>query len=236
MKHLKLASIFAACTWCISGAMAENLDIPDALWATFSQNDKFSISAAFDVNLLPAMSFGTIIDAQTLDSSTHGTNGGAVLGSAFASAAYVDSSFKGNYNYSAKKDIGAAILGGMLGSAIDRAPVVSFRTKYTVRFHDGSIGYVEDTTETPFRHSLGVCVRLSPLRQANQGLCSMTKDSVLATISGKERQTAQVELNLPNIIPSVNTDEDTKVLCIIGNNPPTYLSKQLCDATGGKMK
>lgn len=160
MKRLKLASISAAFIWYISGAMAENLDMPDALWATFSQKEKFSISAAFDVNLLPAMSFGTIIDAQTLDSSTRGTNGGAALGSAFASAAYVDSSFKGSYNYSAKKDIGAAILGGMLGSAMDRAPVVSFRTKYAVRFQDGSVGYVEDTTETPFRHSLGVCVLL----------------------------------------------------------------------------
>ena len=232
MKYFASVALGLICITYVQLAISDTLEIPSALWSTLSQSEKFTVSNAFDINLITAMSFGLIIDAQTFDSSTRGTSGGAQLGSAFASAAYIDSAFKNEFNYSAKKDIGVSLLGAMLGSAADSAPDSVFRTRYSIQLQEGNIQYVVETTSSPFRHSIGICVLLSPLRQASQGLCGMTKTDLLAAVAKDKRPIRAT--STPSIItPIANEEDQIKVLCSIGANSATLLPKSICLTMGG---
>ena len=225
------------CCWCLLAqpVYGASFDIPEVLWNSLTAKEKSHVSNALEVNLVSTASMGVILDVQTLDQSQAGSNAGSQLGAAFGSAAYVDNAFSGdNVDYSAKKHLVVALLGGVLGSAADKAPVPSFRTRYTIKLQDGNIQQVEEETHNQFRHSVGLCVFLEPFRIINQQLCSMTKADLLAAAENKQsaRQSPQPpQTRLEQAVPAT---EDTKsVRCKIGENPVTLLSKPTCDALGG---
>lgn len=227
----------AVCCWCLLSkpAHSASFDVSEALWNNLTAKEKSQVSNALEVNLVSTASMGIIMDVQTLDQSQAGNNAGSQLGAAFGSAAYIDKSFSGgNVDYSAKKHLGVALLGGVLGSAADRAPVSSFRTRYTIKLQDGNIQHVEEETHNQFRHSVGLCVFLGPFRIINQQLCSMTKADLLAAAENK--QSAQQAPQLPQLklerAASV-VEEAITVRCKIGENSATLLPKSTCDALGG---
>ena len=236
---MKKAQIFigTVCCWCLLSQPVHSapFDVPEALWNSLTAKEKSQVSNILEVNLVSTASMGVIMDVQTLDQSQAGNNAGSQLGAAFGSAAYVDNAFSGdNVDYSAKKHLGVALLGGVLGSAADRAPVSSFRTRYTIKLQDGNIQHVEEETHNQFRHSVGLCVFLEPFRIVNQQLCSMTKADLLAAAENKQiaRQAPQPpQTKLDQAAPVA---EDTKsVRCKIGDNSATLLPKSTCDTLGG---
>lgn len=227
----------AVCCWCLLNQPVHSapFDVPEALWNNLTAKEKSQVSNALEVNLVSTATMGVIMDVQTLDQSQAGTNAGSQLGAAFGSATYVDKAFSGdNVDYSAKKHLGVALLGGVLGSAADRAPVSSFRTRYTIKLQDGSIQHVEKETPNQFRHAAGLCVFLEPFRIASQQLCSMTKADLLATAGNKQSAHQAPQLFQPKLDQALPATEDTKsVRCKVGENPVTFLPKPTCDALGG---
>jgi outer membrane lipoprotein SlyB len=121
--------------------------------------------------------FGVITDVQTLDQSTPGTSAGATLGGAVASAAYIDRSLRGN-SYSAGANLAVGLIGAMLGSAADSAPIQQYKTRYTVRLADGEVQYFDEVKSDAFRHSSGVCIHVPEITLATQNLCNQTVESV----------------------------------------------------------
>lgn len=227
----------AVCCWCLLSQPVHSapFDVPEALWNNLTAKEKSQVSNTLEVNLVSTASMGIIMDVQTLDQSQAGTNAGSQLGATFGSAAYVDKAFSGdNVDYSAKKHLGVALLGGVLGSAADRAPVSSFRTRYTIKLQDGNIQHVEEETHNQFRHSVGLCVFLEPFRIVNQQLCSMTKADLLAAAENKQsaRQALQLpQAKLEQAVPIV--EDAVTVRCKVGENSATLLPKSTCDALGG---
>lgn len=225
------------CCWCLLNQPVHSapFDVPEALWNSLTAKEKFQVSHTLEVNLVSTTLMGVIIEVQTLDQSQTGTNAGSQLGAAFGSAAYVDKAFSGdNVDYSAKKHLGVALLGGVLGSAADKAPVSSFRTRYTIKLQEGSIQYIEEQTPNQFRHAAGLCVFLEPFRIANQQLCSMTKADLLVAAENKEsaRQAPQLpQSKLEQAVPVV--EDAITVRCKVGENSATLLPKSTCDALGG---
>lgn len=236
---MKKAQIFLGSV-CCCGLLAQPVhsaafDVSEALWNGLNAKEKSQVSNALEVNLISTASMGIIMDVQTLDQSQAGTNAGSQLGAAFGSAAYVDKAFSGNnVDYSAKNHLGVALLGGVLGSAADRAPVSSFRTRYTIKLHDGNIQHVEEETHNQFRHSVGLCVFLEPFRIVNQQLCSMTKADLLVAAENKQSARQAPQLPQAKLEHAVPVAEDTiSVRCNIGENSATLLPKSTCDALGG---
>ena len=169
MVLLVLGAVTAA-----SASAQQLLKVVQPVWTALTQEEKDSVQKRFLVEVAQPESFGVIIDTQGVDESTQGTTAGAALGSAIGSAMYVDRAFN-NQNYSAKSHLGAVLLGGLLGSALDAKPVQQFHYRYAVRFLNGNINYFDVVSSDPFRHPVGVCVAVPAVFMLpDQGLCTQT--------------------------------------------------------------
>lgn len=229
----------AACCWNLLNlpVYGASFDVSEMLWNSLTAKEKIHVSNALEVDLISIASMGVIIDAQTLDHSQPGTTAGAQLGAAFGSAAYIDRAFSGSsVDYSAKKHLGVSLLGGLLGASADKAPVSSFRTRYTIKLQDGNIQQIEEETPNPFRQAVGLCVLLAPFRVANQQLCSMTKAELLVAAERKQSARQATQLPQTKLEQATPVAEDTiSVRCKIGANSATLLPKSTCGSLGGRI-
>ena len=115
--------------------------------------------------------YGTVIDNQGIDQSSPGTTGGAMVGSALGSAAYIDRAFRPGNNYSAVAQVGAGLLGALLGAQLDRRPVSQYHFRYALRQRDGEIVSSDSVQQDAFRHPIGMCLRIADLQPVSQSLC-----------------------------------------------------------------
>lgn len=152
--------------------------IKRAIWADLAEAERLAISSRWRVELLHGGRYGWIADAQTVDESTPGTTDGAVLGGALGQAAYIDRSFRPGNNYSAGVQVLAGVLGAVVGSAMDRPPTRTFRTRYHVRTEDGSMVVEDQSRSDPFRMPMSTCVELPSLSDSDPSLCSQTIEMV----------------------------------------------------------
>ncbi|WP_137106039.1 hypothetical protein [Azospirillum argentinense] len=144
------------------------------MWSALSEAEKTSLQAKYVVDVADGSRYGVIIDAQSLDESTPGTTGGAALGQAYGSALYVDNAFKGSRpSYSATDHVGAALLGALIGSAMDAPPVRQFRFRYTVRDLSGSVRQIDRVEGQPFRQPTGICIAIPSLALEAQSICDV---------------------------------------------------------------
>jgi outer membrane lipoprotein SlyB len=146
------------------------------VWKALTTEERNQIEAGYEPRIVESEGFGMIIDVQSADQSTPGTNGGAALGSAIGSAAYIDRSLRGG-NYSAGGNLALGLLGAAIGSGMDRAPTTRFQFRYTVKQGDGEVQYFDEFKSSSFRHSVGVCVLLPDLALISQQVCQQTVDS-----------------------------------------------------------
>lgn len=212
-----------------ANAVSPIVDVPSTLWKTLNAEEKSKLLAEVEVRIVEAP-FGIVMDAQSINTSTAATTAGSSLGAALGGATYVDSAFRGNgNNYSAVNHLGAMVLGGMIGSSVDTPAQASFRTRYTIKLPDNEIRYVEEITSTPFRHSVGLCILLDPIRTAPQNLCSMTKESLLAVASDPAIWKQAVSPTSSIAAPS------SQVKCKVGNNGPTFLDATICTQLSGTV-
>jgi hypothetical protein len=164
-------------------------------WLELSNLERASIQQKYVVNLIDQNSVGTIVDAQAINESTSGSNAGSSLGGAFGNAAYVDKAIRSG-NYSAKEQLGANILGAVLGSAFNTPGVARFHFRYAVKFANGEIKYIDQIKSDAFRHPLGVCVTIPALELIEQQLCSQTIQTIRATYLQSTQDTVRYEAPL----------------------------------------
>ena len=151
--------------------------ITKSIWEKLSEAEKISITTDYDIKILSPDSFGVITDVQGADQSNPGTNAGAALGGAVASAAYLDRGLRGN-NYSAGGALAIGLLGAAIGSTMDSGPSSKFQFRYTVKLGDGEIQYFDEIKSTSFRHSVGVCILVPSLTLISQKVCNQTIESI----------------------------------------------------------
>jgi len=167
-----------------SSLAAQTLTLPQHIWDSLEAGQRDVFSERYIVNVIPGSSYGIILDAQTMNESTSGTTSGSQLGAAYGSAIYVDRTFsRRNRNYSATDNLTAGIVGGMIGSLADKPPQAVYRTRYTIQDGNGGVSYVEETKADAFRHSVGLCVALSPLRLIHLDSCRITREQFLTKIN-----------------------------------------------------
>lgn len=229
--------------FCCSAASAQPaLKVSEVSWQGLSADDRAVIQQKYLVEAIGAESFGTIIDNQGADRSTPGTNGGAVLGEAIASASYIDKAF-GNGNYSAKNHLGVMLLGSLLGAALDSKPQSQYQFRYAIRLGTGSVIYQDTFSSEPFRHPVGVCVFLPAISIApEQHLCTQTTES----LRGAHIQNAQPALTSSHPIESPtstarstpsdlgsNSGLTKSVHCKVSTLAPVRTSPEKCKIING---
>nr|WP_295774113.1 hypothetical protein [Rhodoferax sp.] len=215
-------------------------------WASLSQPEKDTIQKSYLVESVGLTSFGTVIDNQGVNESTSGTNGGAALGQALANASYVDTAIRGG-NYSAKTQLGAILLGGLLGSTIDSKGTQRFHQRYAVKLGDGSIQYFDEVNSDPFRHPVGVCVTVPNVAiSPDQQLCSQTVADLRVKLLGQPSLAvptltiAAPDLNQTNSggTPShagpVVSDSTELVNCKLNSLAPVRTTAEKCSLINGR--
>ena len=147
-------------------------------WDGLSEAERSRISGQWNVTSLEPKDYGFVIDSQVLNESSSGTSGGANLGSALAQTAYIDRAIRPGNQYSATNQLTLGLVGAIVGSSVDRAPVVQYRTRYSIRFADGTIQMADDVKGDPFRLPVSMCVQYPSLDFSDQTLCLQTSETL----------------------------------------------------------
>lgn len=164
----------------VSTPSLPSIHVSKLAWNGLSESERERVQKKHAVQIYEIERFGRITDVQTVDQSTPGTSGGAMLGSAVATAGYIDHAFGGGNSYSAGAHLAIGLLGALVGSAMDKAPTKQFQTRYAVQLGDGEVEYFDEVKADAFRHAVGVCVLVPELRLAAQNLCSQTTEVIRA--------------------------------------------------------
>lgn len=227
-----------------SGVLAQpTLKVSAIAWQGLSAEDRATIQKNYVVEAVAADSFGTILDNQGVDRSTPGTNSGAVLGEAIASASYIDKAF-GDGNYSSKNHLGMMLLGGLLGSALDSKPQSQYQFRYAIRLGNGSVIYQDTFSSEPFRHPVGVCIFLPAVNIApEQHLCTQTTDSLRSAhiISSVKSPAISLSQETASFSPENSLSQGSRISekssefisCKVGSLAPVKTSSEKCKIING---
>lgn len=217
------------------------LQVSSLAWHGLTDGERDSIQSRYVVEAYAPESFGVIIDNQGADRSTPGTSAGANLGQAVADTAYIDRALDSG-DYSAKVHLGAALIGGLLGSALDSKPRSNFQFRYTIRLGNGNIVYHDAYSKDPFRHSVGVCVALPSLSiMPAQHICSQTSESLRSAHLADGQDALGSDRNAPPVTSQETTDTANiqreikvhTVSCKVGALPPVTTTETKCRIING---
>lgn len=218
-------------------ALAQSsLRVSSIAWQGLTDEERSLIQSRYIVEALAPDLFGTIIDNQSVDRSTPGTNSGSNLGQALASATYVDKAL-GSGGYSAKNHLGSMLLGGLFGSALDSKPQSQYQFRYAIRLGNGSIIYQDAFSTDPFRHSIGVCVALPNLSVLpEQHICNQTTE----TLRNAQLGVREDKIPMPGKVREVYkirpvdiTPQEERVSCKSGALPPVTTTREKCQLING---
>lgn len=225
-----------------------------AAWSGLTPEERATIQRSHVIEVRDPSSFGVIVDSQGVDESMPGTSGGARLGGAVAEASYLDNAFKPGNNYSARGQLGAAVLGSLLGSALDAQAVQRHRLRYAVKLPDGEIRVLDSVQPNRFRLPAGLCVSVPDLAQIAQGVCSHASADLrrlhLAGALGSGVANASVApppASVAAVPPEPDsgvraagadklTDPTRLVSCRTANLAPVQTTLEKCNSIGGEVK
>jgi len=183
MSAGKFGGVAVFLVYSCNAIAAEQLLVPQHFWEKLQTDQQTSLNQRYYVIPIEGHKYGSIMDAQTLNQSTPGSNFGSRVGAAYGSAAYVDHAFRGsprNWNYSATNNVTATIVGALVGSLADQPAKSLFRTRYTIKTGNGNIGYYEEAKPDVFRHSIGLCVTSNPFQPISFDVCNLTFEQFVA--------------------------------------------------------
>lgn len=159
------------------------LQVRRSVWDQLSDTEHDQLQEEQFVSVKDDNKFGRIIDRQVFDASTTGTSAGSQLGSVLGQARYLDNSIPKGTS-SATGQVGAAILGSVIGSSFDHAGSRTFVVRYAIKRLDGKVFYANKHESTSLGESLGVCVDLQA-QQVDQDICELTTESLRVSLQKK---------------------------------------------------
>jgi len=230
-------------------AVASNLEpqnrslirVTNGAWATLNQQQRDLATTRYAIEVTDKGRFAKIINVQGVNESTSGTTAGAQLGSAFGQAQYID---KANWNnYSARSQLGAGLVGALLGSALDAPARTTHRIVYTLKSSDGTISVAEKVSQSPIYVAPGLCVDTASFTPVKDGLCEDVLPPEILSVIGQAENLTAPKLSgssntplpvsaspLPPTIPSGDI-----VLCRLGSTSSVPTTAEKCLQAGGTI-
>lgn len=248
IRHAKVA-VIAVLGLLTLNAVASNLEqnrplirVTNGAWATLNQQQRDLVTSRYAIEVADKGRFAKIINVQGVNESTPGTTGGAQLGGGFGQAQYID---KANWsNYSARSQLGAGLVGALLGSALDAPARTMHRIVYTLKSSDGAISVVEKVSQSPIYVAPGLCVDTTSFTPVNDGLCEdVLPPEILSVIGQAENLTApklrgSSSVPLPasaSPVPPTIPSGDA-VLCRLGSTSSVSTTAEKCLQAGGTIQ
>jgi hypothetical protein len=218
-----------------------NLLVQRPIWLELSSQEKIALQDNYLVQIIELDAFGMIIDNQGINESTSGTNIGSNLGGMVGNAVYVDKAINSG-NYSAKSQLAAILVGGMLGSSLDTKGTAQYRFRYTIKLGTGNVNYIDEVKEEPYRHSIGVCVSIPNIALIDQQLCAQTLESIrikyltknLGSLdsSSSDQKNAMSKVNIDD---KLQITKPAKVNCKLGTQAPVLTTSEKCALIKGSV-
>ena len=219
----------------MAGASAQPIVVSRSAWDGLTADERAAIQSRHIVDARDSSNYGEVVDAQGLDQSTPGTNGGAALGAAIGNAAYVDRAFKPDNNYSAKTQLAAILLGAAIGSALDKPAQAQFRFRYAIRMISGDIEYREIIQTEPFRHPAGVCIDLNSLEKVPQSLCISSADGLRSRyLKDSAAKTPNTPPQTPDA-PEYSLKSENSIQCKPKNLAAITTTREKCLLINGEI-
>ncbi len=224
-----------------------SLSVSDGVWSTLTFSQKNLVSAHYAIEVSEKGRYARIVYVQPVNESTAGTTAGAQLGSALGQAQYID---KSNWsNYSARGQLGAAILGGLIGSTLDARSQSAYRLVYTLKASDGSIRVVERVSESQIYIAPGLCIDTTGFSPVKDEFCENTWPQEIRTILGAAGSENQIPVQLPTVKPiaaqavgtsqqslTVPISKDDLIYCRFGPTSTAQTSAMKCLKAGGTIQ
>jgi len=252
LKLIRQAEVAAiAVLWPLAfNAVASNLDpqnhsliVTNGAWAALNQQQRDLVSTRYAVEVADKGRFAKIINVQGVNESTPGTTGGAQLGGAFGQAQYIDNA---NWsNYSARNQLGAGIVGALLGSTLDAPARTMHRIVYTLKSSDGSVSVIEKVSQSPIYVAPGLCVDTASFKPVSDGLCEDVLPPEIRSVIGQadnpttSKTGGQSGTSLP--VPSKPAAPQAiprgeVVLCRLGSTSSVSTTVEKCLQAGGAIQ
>lgn len=231
--------LFFALLWTNASAQ-EAVKVVSTAWAALSDSERSSIQQKHVVDVRDPAAYGLIIDNQGINESSAGTSSGAVLGAAIGNAAYIDRAFKPGNNYSAGAQLAVGLLGAVIGSAADKPPVAQFHFRYSLKYHDGEIGYHDSVQGDAFRHPAGICLEIARLTPAPQAMCNQTVNDLrrlyLASVPPSTVKDGTATAPTAAMTPTRSQPDTTsRIECKLKNLAPFTTTIEKCQSIGGTL-
>jgi hypothetical protein len=233
-------------------AVASNLPdravirVPYGVWAILNQQQRDLVSSQYAVEVADKGRFAKIINVQGINESTSGTTGGTQLGSVFGQAQYID---KSNWNnYSARSQLGAGLIGAIIGSALDAPAHTMYRIVYTLKNSDGSVSVVERVSQSPIYVAPGLCVDTASFTPVGDSFCEDVLPLEIRSIIGQAENQTTSKTGAPASSPQqVSTtpayhaqpqaiSSGGIVLCRLGSTSSVPTTSEQCLQAGGTIQ
>ena len=224
-----IISIFI-CLWG-SPVGAKNIKIDNYVWTALTLSEQKQLSDEHTIEVYDATLYGKIIDVQGVDES-HKNNGAmSELGSLLGQAQYLD---KHNWkSYSAKEQVGAALLGGLVGGMLDKPSTKQIHLRYTIQMNNGEIRTKDIIQKGDFHHSKGLCVDIDRLVPVNTCFCENLNIDKFRLKYLKNIHTK------PSIVENSAIKKETGskcfVKCKLGTSAPFRTTKKKCNLIKGRI-
>ncbi|MFZ6653904.1 hypothetical protein [Undibacterium sp. TJN19] len=215
-------------------ASQASVKIARHVWSALSLQEQQLIQNKGQIQIIESDSYGLIIDNQGVNESTQSTNGGAALGAAVGSAVYVDKAI-GNGNYSAKSQLAAILVGGILGSALDSQGVTRYHFRYAVKLGSGELKYFDQMQSDPFRHANGACVSVSNFSLIEQQLCSQSVEMVRSVYLTAKSTTGGVATGISGDVAGQQVKQE-RISCKLGTQAPVFTTREKCLSINGSIE
>lgn len=154
------------------------IKVAASAWYGLSEPERKQISDKISIALINEDMYGVVMDVQTVNESIAGSNAGSQLGSLLGQSSYIDGSFKNGNRYSATGQVGAGILGAVIGASFNKEAQAIFRARYWVKLANGSLQTTDTVSGDTFRLPLTACVRFPSMDISDQTLCSQTAETL----------------------------------------------------------
>jgi outer membrane lipoprotein SlyB len=212
-------------------SFGSELIVSQHIWQEFTISERATITDKFPyIEIISSDSIGLIHSVQIVNRSTNGTSAGTIIGSAAGQAVYVDKVFRGDgNNYSAVNQVGAALLGALLGSTLDQAPQQKYEFNYAIKNPNGNIREQRFSSSDEFTKPVGQCVLLPELRSIANLSCSATKNEFLKLLS-------TAGISKENTVTEGSTFLLQKIACRLPGVGLMTLDRKTCSDMEGKIE
>lgn len=168
-----------------SAQSATELKVSQHVWLEFSTSERATILAKFpEIETIPSETVGLIQSVQAANRSSTASNSGAALGRTLGQTLYIDNAFRGSgSNYSATTQLGAALIGGAMGSTFDSAAKSRYIFNYSIKTLDGELREARVESGDEFTRPVGQCVFFPTILPAPSSLCITNKVQFLKKLS-----------------------------------------------------